>query len=165
MTFFLCVLCKHLVITIVLQWREREHEEDDAFFANKPGTISSLQDCVLLKFFFIPGMRAHVRILEYLVHMWDVEQQVFHVGVHTLSLVIEFIYFLTGLSQHGYHVSLIGSRGCGLPMSEYYCLHCVLEVERRKGKVVIWVVWDLTLRTILFTIARMDGSTAPHMAL
>ena len=27
----------------------------------------------------------------------------------------------------------------------------------------IWGVQDLTLRTILFTIACMDGSTAPHM--
>ena len=43
-------------------------------------------------------MRAQVRLLEYLVHMWDVDQQVFHVGVHTLSLDIEDVYFLIGLS-------------------------------------------------------------------
>jgi hypothetical protein len=50
-------------------------------------------------------------------------------------------------------------------MSEYYHLYCVLEVERSKGKVAIWGVWDLTLRIILFTIAHMDGSTTPHMTL
>jgi hypothetical protein len=73
---------------------------------NDPGTIASLRDCGLLKFFWIPGMRAQVRLLEYLVHMWDVDQQLFHVGVHTLTLDIKDIYFLTGLSWHGYHTSL-----------------------------------------------------------
>jgi hypothetical protein len=29
--------------------------------------------------------------------------------------------------------------------------------------VAIWEVTNLTLRTILFTIARMAGSVAPHM--
>jgi hypothetical protein len=50
-------------------------------------------------------------------------------------------------------------------MSEYCRLHCVLEVERNKGKVAIRGVQDLTLHTILFTIAQMAGSSAPHMAL
>jgi hypothetical protein len=50
-------------------------------------------------------------------------------------------------------------------MSEYCHLHCVPEAERSKGKVAIWGVRDLTLRTILFTIAHMAGSVAPHMAL
>jgi hypothetical protein len=62
-------------------------------------------------------------------------------------------------------VSLTGSRGGGLPMSEYCRLHCVPKAERKKGKVAIWGVRDLTLCTILFTIARMAGSFTPHMAL
>jgi hypothetical protein len=62
-------------------------------------------------------------------------------------------------------VSLTGSRGGGLPMSEYCCLHCVPEVERKKGKVAIWGVRDLNLHTILFTIAWMAGSSTPHMVL
>ena len=110
-------------------------------------------------------MRAQLRLLEYLVHMWDVDQQVFHVGVHTLTLDIEDIYFLTGLSRRGYHATLTGGRGSGLPMSEYVCQYYVLEVERSKGKVTIWGVQDLTLQTILFTIACMVGSAAPQMAL
>jgi hypothetical protein len=62
-------------------------------------------------------------------------------------------------------VSLTGSRGGGLPMSEYCRIHYVPEAERKKGKVAIWGVQDLTLRTILFTIARMAGSSTPHMEL
>ena len=97
--------------------------------------------------------------------MWDPGQQVFQVGVHTLSLEIEDIYFLTGLSRRGYYVSLTGSRGGGLQMSEYFRIHCVPEAERKKGKVAIWGVRYLTLCTILFTIARMARSSTPHMAL
>jgi hypothetical protein len=109
LTFFLWLLCRHLAVTMVLEWHEREHEEDDAIVENNPGTIVTLRDCGLPKFFQIPGMRAQVRLLEYLVHMWDVDQQVFHVGVHTLSLDIKDVYFLTGLSGRGYHAILISS--------------------------------------------------------
>jgi hypothetical protein len=97
--------------------------------------------------------------------MWDPDQQVFHVGAHTLSLDIEDIYFLTGLSRHGYYVIMTSSRGGGLKMSEYCNLYCVPEAKIKKGKVAIWGVQDLTLHTILFTIARMAGSSAPHMEL
>jgi hypothetical protein len=50
-------------------------------------------------------------------------------------------------------------------MSEYVREHCEPEVERREGKVAIWGVRDITLCTILWTIARMAGSASPHMAL
>jgi hypothetical protein len=149
----------------MLEWREREHEEDDAISGNDPGTVGALRDYGLLKLFRILGMRAQLKLLEYLVHMWDVDQQLFHVGVHTLTLDIEDINFLTGLSRRGYHATLTGGRGYGLPMSEYCHQYCVPEAERSKGKVSVWGVQDLTLRTILFTIARMDGSVTLHMAL
>jgi hypothetical protein len=58
----------------MLEWREREHEEDDAITGNDPGTVDALRDCWLLKFFRISGMRAQLKLLEYLVHMWDVDQ-------------------------------------------------------------------------------------------
>jgi hypothetical protein len=51
-------------------------------------------------------MRAQPRLLEYLVHMWDINEQAFHVGVHTLTLEIDDIYFLMGLSRRGSQVSL-----------------------------------------------------------
>ena len=129
----------------MLEWREREHEEEDAIAGNDSGTVAALQDCGLLKFFRILGMRAQLRLLKYLVHMWDMDQQLFHVGVHTLTIDIEDIYFLTGLSQHGYHATLTGGRGGRLPMSEYVRQYCVPEAERSKGKVSIWGVQDFTL--------------------
>ena len=51
-----------------------------------------------------------MRLLEYLVHMWDVNEQTFHVGAHTLTIDIKDIYFLIGLSRYGSHVTLTSSR-------------------------------------------------------
>jgi hypothetical protein len=87
------------------------------------------------------------------------------VGFHVLSLDIEDIYFLIGLSHHGAHVTLIGGRGGGLSMSEYICRHYETDAKRHKGKVAIQGVRYLTLRAILFTIAWMEIIMLPHMAL
>jgi hypothetical protein len=151
--------------TMVLEWREREHEDDNSTAKNHPQTIAALRYCGLLKYFYIPGMRAQVRLLEHLVRMWDPDQQVFNVDAHTLTIDIEDIYFLTGLSRRGSYVILTGTHRGGMKMSEYCREYCVPEVEREKGKVAIWRVTDITHQTILFTIARMEGSVTPHMAL
>jgi hypothetical protein len=66
-------------------------------------------------------MRAQLRLLEYLVHMWDVSEQEFHVGVHTLTIDIEDIYFLIGLYRRGSRVSLTERRGGGESMDYYVC--------------------------------------------
>jgi hypothetical protein len=162
---FICSLCRFTTIIMVIEWRGREHEDDNATTENHPTTLAALRDCGLLKYFHIPGMRAQVRLLEHLVWMWDPDQQVFNVGVHTLTIDNEDIYFLTGISRRGSYVSLTGSRRGCLKMSEYCREYCVPEAERQKGKVAIWGVMDITLHTVLFTIARMVESVALHMAL
>ena len=130
---------------MVLEWREWEHKEDNTNAENHPPTITALRDCGLLKYFRIPGMRAQVRLLEHLVRMWDLDQQVFNVCAHALTIDIEDIYFLTGLSRRGSYVSLTGNCRGGMKMSEYYREYCVPEAERQKGKVAIWGVTDITL--------------------
>ena len=52
----------------------------------------------------------------------------------SISIVI---YFLTGLSRRGSHVTLTGDRGCGLPMSEYVHRYCDPDSKRHKGKFAI----------------------------
>jgi hypothetical protein len=69
----------------MLEWHEREHEEEDYFVGNDPGTVMALRQCGLLKFFKIQGMRAQLRLLEYLVHMWDVNESHFMWVSHTLT--------------------------------------------------------------------------------
>jgi hypothetical protein len=75
-------------------------------------------------------MRAQLRLLEYLIHMWDVNEKEFDMDVHTLTIGIEDIYFLIGLSYRGSRVSLIRSRGGGEPMN-YYVPIIVCRVPRK----------------------------------
>jgi hypothetical protein len=96
-------------------------------------------------FFKIQGMRAQLRLLEYLVHMWDVNEQAFFMGVHTLTLDIEDIYFMTRLSRCSSRVTLTGSRGGGEPMDYYVSNHCVPGTEKHSGKVAIRDVQYLPL--------------------
>jgi len=64
----------------MLEWREREHEEEDFIVGNDPKIVMALQECGLLKLFNVQGLRAQLALLEHLVQMWDVNEQVFHVG-------------------------------------------------------------------------------------
>jgi hypothetical protein len=123
----------------------------------------SPRQCGLLKFFGIQGMRSQLRLLEYLVHMWYVNEHAFCMVIHTLTKYIEDIYFLTGLSHHGSLVSIIGSKGGGEPMDYYVHQHCVPGTKKHSGKVAIRDVWVLPLQTILYTITCMAESEAPHM--
>ena len=43
-------------------------------------------------------MVSHERLLEHILHMWNLEQQYFEVGAHVLTIEVEYIYFLIGLS-------------------------------------------------------------------
>jgi hypothetical protein len=96
--------------------------------------------------------------------MWDMNEQVFHVGVHTLTLDIDNIYLLTILSHCGSQFSLSGGRGGGDPMDYYVAQHCSTGKEKHNGKVPINNVLHLPLRTILFTITCVARITTPHMA-
>jgi hypothetical protein len=42
----------------MLEWREKEHEDEDYFAENEPRMVNSLRQCGMLKFFKIQGMRA-----------------------------------------------------------------------------------------------------------
>jgi hypothetical protein len=95
----------------MIEWGEREHEEEAYFYRNDSSTSMALRECGLLKLFKIQGTRAQMRLLEYLVHMWDVNEKAFQVGVHTLTLDIYDILFLMGLSHRGSRVSFSGRRG------------------------------------------------------
>ena len=89
-------------------WKEREHDLDDIRGGNDVGTVASLCGCGLLKFFNVPSMRSQLRLLEYILRMWNTEHQYFEVGAHILTVEVEYIYFLTGLSRWGEPIYLTG---------------------------------------------------------
>ena len=51
----------------MLGWREREQEDVDLAAINHQPSIDALKACGLYKYWAIPGMRAQVRFLEWLV--------------------------------------------------------------------------------------------------
>ena len=87
-------------------WKERQHEDDDARPREDDGSITALWGCGLLKFFHVPSMKYHVRLVEYILRKWNPKQQHFEVGAHILTMEVEEIYFLTGLSRKGAPISL-----------------------------------------------------------
>ena len=52
-------------------WKEREHEIDDLQAANDLMNGRDIRESGLLKYFRVLGMREYVRLLEYLICMWD----------------------------------------------------------------------------------------------
>ena len=82
-------------------WKERQHDDDDAYAERNVGCIAALRNYGLLKLFHTPSMVSHERLLEYILHMWNLEQQYFEVGAHVLTIEVEDIYFLTRLLRRG----------------------------------------------------------------
>ena len=56
-------------------------------------------------------MKFHVRLLEYILRMWNLEQQSVEVGAHILTVEVEDIYFLIGISRQGERIALMGPLG------------------------------------------------------
>jgi ATP-dependent Clp protease adapter protein ClpS len=48
----------------MLEWQERENEEEYCMVGNDPNTVMELWDCIFLKFFKVQGVRAQLVLLE-----------------------------------------------------------------------------------------------------
>ena len=125
--------------------------------------IQALRNYGLLKFFHTHNMRKQVGLLDRLVHMWDLDLQVFQVGSHIREIEIEDIYFITGLSKWGAPVVMSGQRSDVEHTMDYYIRqHCVARTEKRGGRASILAVTDVVLHTILFTVTREFCSLGAH---
>ena len=109
-------------------------------------------------------MSSHVRLCEYIVRMWNSEQQYLEVGAHVLIVEVEEIYFLTGLSRRGAPISLTGSHGRDITTRELIDRHCVPGTGTSGKKIPIRVVKDRALRIVFFTMQRVEGSQGVHQA-
>ena len=90
--------------------------------------------------------------------MWNLEQQYFEVGAHILTIDVEEIYLLTGLSRQGAPISLTVSRGGDITTQELINRHCILGTSISGKKIPIKAVVDGPLWTVLFTMQRVVGS-------
>ena len=141
-------------------WKEREHEIQENQDANDPATIDALQ---LLKYFQVPGMKAHAQLLEYIIDMWDPKQENFVVGVHILPIEVEDIYFLTGLSMRGSQAVLSRARGGEAFLEDIIDQHCALGIESQFEKLQIKSIVYIPLRTVVYTIGKVAGTRSAHL--
>lgn len=148
---------------MVVEWKEREHDDVDALALEDEGCMNALRDCGLKKFFLTPYLRAQPELLQFIVDLWDVDDQVFHLRDQVLELDVSDVYFITGLSRRGERPILTGGRPSGEKMTEVVDRVCRgAQFGRNSAKVDIPTVPDLMLRVILFTITRDAGVQAPH---
>ena len=84
---------------MVLEWRECEHGEvEEAVRANLLAQ-QALCACGLYKFWCLGGLRAKPRLLQMLVDYWDPDSESFCIDWMSLTIEVEDIYFITGLSR------------------------------------------------------------------
>jgi hypothetical protein len=91
---------------MVLEWREREHEEVDVVVEKDMRAQMALKICGLYKFWALKGMKAQVRLLQLLVDYWDPDNESFNLDGKPLRIEVKDIYFLTGLSRRHEVVNL-----------------------------------------------------------
>ena len=83
---------------MVLEWREREHDDMDQEALQDAPTVNVLRQSGLLKFFCTSPMRANVRLLEFLINYWDHYLGMFDFQGESLDITSEDVYFIVGLS-------------------------------------------------------------------
>ena len=81
-----------------------------------------------------------------------------------MTVEVEDIYFLTGLSRRGAPNSLTSSRGGDITTQELIVHHCFPGTKMSGKKIPIKVVRDLPLQIILFTMHRVAGIQGHHQA-
>ena len=90
--------------------------------------------CGLYKFWCLGGLRAKPRLLQMLVDYWDLDLESFQIDGMSLTIELEDIYFITGISRRGEVVRLHshGGLGGGLNINEY--MRCTaIQAQRRWG--------------------------------
>ena len=91
---------------MVLEWREREHGDVEEAVQGDLMAQQALHACGLYKFWCLRILREKPRLLQMLVDYWDLESKSFHINEMSLSIEIEDIDFISGLSRRGEVVNI-----------------------------------------------------------
>ena len=146
----------------MLIWWEREHEDVDLAILIHPPTIWALKACILFKFWSIPGMRAQVDFLQWLVDRWSTQDQCFIIGGHRLEIKPEDIYFLTGLPKRGEVLSLFGTRPGGQSVASLRLEFCNVQIADKR--IDVKNISRPKLKVIAFIVTRLCESATLHLA-
>ena len=93
---------------MVLEWREREHEDMDQDALWSAPMVHALWQSGLLKLFCTSPMRFNFRLLEFLINYRDHDLGAFDLQGEILEIALEDIYFISGLSWRGALLNLEG---------------------------------------------------------
>ena len=117
---------------MVLEWREREHGEVEEVVRADLMAQQALRAFGLYKIWCLGGLRAKPRLLQMLVDYWDPDSESFHIDGMSLTIEVEDIYFITGLSRRGEVVNLRsrGELGGGLTIDDYIAVYCYPDIEK-----------------------------------
>ena len=159
---FMCLQVQYIVHIMVI-WKEREHDTADFQAVSDPATIEALKNYELLKYFRVPGMKEYIHLLEYIIYMWDPEQQHFMFETHALTIDIEDIYFLTGLSQRRRPLVLFGAQGGESSLDDLIDQYCALGMHSQSGKLRIQHIVDRLFRTAVYTIGKVVRTRSAHL--
>ena len=126
---------------MVLEWREREHEDVDREFHWYINAQQALKICGLYKFWKLGGLRDQPRLLHMFVDYWDPDTEAFQLDGMSFKLKVEDIYFIIGLSRWGEIVNLqaLGVGG-GLTIEEYLAVYFLLDIEKIGSQVSVNVI-------------------------
>jgi hypothetical protein len=150
---------------MVLEWREREHEEVDVVVERDLRAQMTLKRCGLYKFWALKRMRAQVRFLQLLVDYWDPYSESFNLDGQPLRIEVEDIYILTGLLRRGEVVNLKAQgAGSGMKIEEYIDAHCITGTEKVRSQLPIRAINNLSLNIVVFVLTQITGLTSLHQA-
>ena len=126
---------------MVLDWREREHEDMDQDALQSSLTVHALRQSGLLKFFCTSPMRSNVHLLEFLINYWDHELGAFDLQGEILEITLEYISFISGLSRRGAPVNLEGTgRGSDLlSVQNYIDTYCAPVTQKRGTCILLFI--------------------------
>ena len=83
----------------------------------------------------------------------------------SLTIEVEDIYFITGLSRRREVVNL---RSCGpkfgMTIDEYIAVYCYLDMEKVGNRIPTNSIHVLGLKAILLTLGRIAGLASIHQA-
>jgi hypothetical protein len=74
------------------------------------------------------------------------------------------VYFFTSLLKRGFPIVLSRQRALPAPVDKYLAHHCVPGARLVGGRIPIKDIRELPLRSIVFSITSVTGSTSAHLA-
>ena len=123
----------------------------------------ALRACGLYKFWCLGSLRARPRLLKMLVDYWDPDSESFHIDKMSLSIEIEHIYFITGLSLRGEVVNLRShGPGGGLSIDEYIAVYYFLDTKKVGNQIPKNLIQLLGIKAILLALGRIVGLASLH---